>query len=101
MHLGKVTEATDEIQHVFANSESEGEIAAGKCIFDSSGNIRKCVPNHLIDLVKKSSIGMSQLKRQALTKFLCKYEDVFSTEEYDLGSLPLSSTILTQGIPSQ
>lgn len=30
MQLGKVTDATDEIQHVFANSEPEGEIADRK-----------------------------------------------------------------------
>lgn len=32
MHLGKVTKATDEIQHVFANSAPEGEIAARKSL---------------------------------------------------------------------
>lgn len=47
MHLGKVTEATNEI-HVFANSEPE----------------------------EKSSKGMTQLQRQALTKLLCEYEHV-------------------------
>lgn len=29
---------------------------------------------------------MIQLQRQALTKLLCEYEDVFSREEYDLGT---------------
>lgn len=80
MHLGKVTEATHEIQHVFANSEPEGEIVAGKSIFDLSGNIRECVPTHLIDPVEKSSKGMTQLQRQAFTRLLCDYEDVFSRE---------------------
>lgn len=74
------------MQHVFANSELEGEIAAGENLFDSSGNTGECVPNHLIDLVEKSSKGMTQLQRQALTKLLCEYEDVFSREEYDLGT---------------
>lgn len=86
MHLGKVTEATDEIQHVFANSEPEGEMPARNSLFGSSGNIRECVPSHLIDLVEKSSKGMTQLQRQALTKLLCEYDDVFSREEYDLGT---------------
>lgn len=86
MHLGKVTEATDEIQHFFANSEPEGEMPARNSLFGSSGNIRECVPSHLIDLVEKSSKGMTQLQRKALTKLLCEYEDVFSREEYDLGT---------------
>lgn len=76
MHLGKVKEATDEIQHVSSNSEPEGEIVAMNSLFGSSGNVRECVPSHLIDLAEKSSKGMTQLQRLALTKLLCEYEDV-------------------------
>lgn len=75
-----------QTQHVLANSESEGKMPARNNLFGSSGNIRKCVPSHLINLVEKSSKGMTQLQRQALTKLLCEYVDVFSREEYDLGT---------------
>lgn len=39
-----------------------------------------------LNFVKKSSKGMTQLQRKALTKMLCEYEDVFSREEYDLST---------------
>lgn len=42
MHLGKVTEATDEIQPVSANSEPEGEIDARNSLYFSSRNERMC-----------------------------------------------------------
>ena len=81
-HLGKLTEATTEIKQVGNGKEKDAKILGGHYSVNSYTDIS----SDLVDLFGKSSKGMTSMQYQSLTELLCRYEDVFSREEYDLST---------------
>ena len=80
--MGKLTEATPEIKQVGNGEEKDAKFLGGRHSINSYTDI----PSHLVDLIGKSSKGMTSTQCQSLTELLCRYEDVFSREKYDLGT---------------
>ena len=80
-HLGKLIEATTEIKQGGNSERKDAKILGGHYSVNSSTDM----PSHLVDLIGNFSKGM-KMQCQSLTELLCRYEDVFSREEYDLGT---------------
>ena len=43
------------------------------------------VPDHLEDLWKETSAGLSETEQEAVARLLIKYQDVFSKDDFDIG----------------
>ena len=82
IHLGKLTEATREIKQVGNGEEKDAKILGGHYSVNSYTDI----PSNLVDTIGKSSKDMTSMQCQSPTELLCRYENVFSREEYDLGT---------------
>ena len=65
-HLGKLTEATKEIKQVGNGEEKDAKIMGGRYSVNSYTDI----PSHLVDLIGKSSKGMTYMQCQCLTELL-------------------------------
>ena len=47
------------------------------------------VPDHLEDLWKETSAGLSETEQEAVARLLIKYQDVFSKDDFDIGRTKL------------
>ncbi|XP_061190471.1 uncharacterized protein LOC133198392 [Saccostrea echinata] len=83
-HLGKLTEVSEDIGSAVVSVDTAHQIEVDETIGRKAES--ETVPAHLLELAEKSSKNMTKSEQQALVSLLSEFKDIFSREEYDLGT---------------